>query len=370
MSVTLLASAVLLGIPDPAVLPSVNTALHEDGSATLSEQEGGSTAVGAGDVTPEDKAPPPSMPVVLPSVRFGATQDKAPPSLDQIEQEETAIVVSGERTPKQDPMQAVNQVSYEAVQAIDDAVIAPIAMGYQKALPAPVRTGLRNFLRNLTEPVVALNFVLQLKPGKAAETLGRFAINSTIGVAGLVDVARARPFNLPYRRNGFAYTMGYYGIGPGPYMFLPLVGPTTLRDVVGLTLDRFLLPFAVGGPLKHPAYVTGSFVIRSLDERVENDALFKRIREESNPYASYRELYLKARQAEIDALKGKADFQKEGTVVLPAIPVAEPPASLAPSAVPASLPTVPVSPPAPVFVSEPVVQPLPPGYRAGSAFQQ
>lgn len=301
----------------------------------------------------------PSAPVVLPQPSFtpGAAAPSPAPTLDQISQPQDAIVVSGERAAPQDPMQAVNEASYQAVQAVDGAVVAPLAMSYQKAVPAPIRTGLRNVLLNLTEPVVALNFLLQLKPGKAAETLGRFAINSTVGVAGLIDVAKKKPFNLPYRRNGFAYTMGYYGIGSGPYMFLPLVGPTTLRDVIGLGLDRFLMPFAVGGPLKHPAYVYGGFVVRSLDDRVENDALFRRIREESNPYATYREIYLKTRQAEIDALKGKADFQQEGTVVLPPVQ-ATPPAT-------ALIPIEPPAPPPTVFISEPVVQPLPQGYIAG-----
>lgn len=311
-------------------------------------QDAQAAAAGAATPLPDEtpSEPQPAVPVALP---------QAPaPSLDQIEQDDQAIVVSGEKTPRQDPMQAVNQASYDAVQAVDDAVIAPVANVYEKGVPRPIRMGLRNFLRNLTEPIVALNYLLQLKPGKAAETVGRFAINSTIGVGGVIDVAKNKPFNLPYRRNGFAYTFGYYGIGPGPYMFLPLVGPTTLRDVIGLGLDRFLLPFAVGGPLRNPGYVYGSFVIRSLDERVANDELFKRIREESNPYASYRELYLKTRQAEIDALKGKADFQKEGSITLPAITPTPPPAMP-----PAASEPVPATPPAPIFVSEPVVQPLP-----------
>lgn len=311
-------------------------------------QDAQGSAAGAATPLPDEtpSEPQPATPVALP---------QAPaPSLDQIEQDDQAIVVSGEKTPRQDPMQAVNQASYDAVQAVDDAVIAPVANVYEKGVPRPIRMGLRNFLRNLTEPIVALNYLLQLKPGKAAETVGRFAINSTIGVGGVIDVAKNKPFNLPYRRNGFAYTFGYYGIGPGPYMFLPLVGPTTLRDVIGLGLDRFLLPFAVGGPLRNPGYVYGSFVIRSLDERVANDELFKRIREESNPYSSYRELYLKTRQAEIDALKGKADFQKEGSITLPAITPTPPPAMP-----PAASEPVPATPPAPIFVSEPVVQPLP-----------
>ncbi|TWH84197.1 phospholipid-binding lipoprotein MlaA [Novosphingobium taihuense] len=349
----MLASAALLAVPGMVLA-------EPDASAQPQQDSVAQDAATAPDAPIPQQVPEqqPSAPIVLPQPAFGAAPENPPPSLDQIEQEQGTIVVSGERSTKQDPMQAVNQASYDAVQAVDDAVIAPVARVYEKGVPRPVRMGLRNFLRNLTEPIVALNFLLQLKPGKAAETVGRFAVNSTVGVGGLIDVAKNKPFNLPYRRNGFAYTMGYYGIGPGPYMFLPLVGPTTLRDVIGLGLDRFLLPFAVGGPLRHPGYVYGSFVIRSLDERVMNDELFKRIREESNPYASYRELYLKSRQAEIDALKGKADFQKEGSIKLPALTPTPPPAM--PPAPPVSE-TAPVAPPPLVFVSEPVVQPLPVG---------
>src|SRR3546814_2446438 len=91
--------------------------------------------------------------------------------------------------------------------------------------------GLGNALRNISEPVNFLNFLLQFKIGKAAETLGRFVVNTTFGVGGLVDVAKTKPFNLPYRRNGFANTLGFYGVEPGPYFYLPLVGPTTLRDM-------------------------------------------------------------------------------------------------------------------------------------------
>lgn len=360
MSATLLASAALLVMPgsvaiDPPAVTISRAGLHEGrGLGAVSEPGAASEIVETVQI-PEGS--PSDMPLpAMAQVSLPVTDQQAPPPppLDQIEQDGPAIIVSGARRPREDPMQAVNQASYEAVQAVDDAVIAPVAMTYEKVLPRPIRSGLRNFLRNLTEPIVAINFLLQLKPGKAGETLGRFAINSTVGVAGLVDVAAKKPFNLPYRRNGFAYTMGYHGIGPGPYMFLPLVGPTTLRDVVGLTLDRFLLPFAVGGPLRHPGYVYGGFVVRSLDERVENDALFARIREESNPYASYRELYLKTRQAEIDALKGKAAFQQEGSVVLPALTPTPPPVMAEPV-----LAAEPAAPPAPVFVSEPVVQPLP-----------
>ena len=265
-------------------------------------------------------------------------------------------MVSGHgKPPPQDPMQAVNLKSYEVVQKVDDKLVAPVAEGYKKALPSPVRAGLRHFLSNLTEPVVALNFLLQLKPGKAAETVGRFAINSTVGIGGLVDVAKAKPFNLPYRRNGLAWTLGYYGIGPGPYLFLPLVGPTTVRDLFGLTVDRALVPLAVGQPLTNPIYVASSNVIKSLDDRVQTDAELQQMRDSDDPYGSYRKAYLAQRQAEIDHLRGRDRKAVPTAAPAPAIVLPPPPA-------PSPAPVVAPSPPAsPTFVAEPVVQPLPDG---------
>src|SRR3546814_2571466 len=96
--------------------------------------------------------------------------------------------------------------------------------------------------------------LLQFKIGKALETVGRFAINSTIGAAGVFDVAKKAPINLPYRSNGFANTLGFYGVEPGPYFFLPLVGPTTLRDMVGDGIDLLVLPVSVGKPFNQTAY--------------------------------------------------------------------------------------------------------------------
>ncbi|MDI1295677.1 MAG: VacJ family lipoprotein, partial [bacterium] len=132
-----------------------------------------------------------------------------------------------------DPLAGVNAASFDAAQAVDAAIVGPVALAYKTKVPEPVRNGLRNFLYNLREPSIFVNYLLQLKPGKAAETVGRFAVNSTIGVAGLFDFAKRRPFHLPRRPNGFADTFGYYGIRTGPYLFLPLFGPTTVRDLIG-----------------------------------------------------------------------------------------------------------------------------------------
>jgi phospholipid-binding lipoprotein MlaA len=199
----------------------------------------------------------------------------------------------------------VNEVSFGAVQSVDKAIIAPIAYGYRDGLPAPIRDGLHNVLNNLDEPIVFVNFLLQLKIGKAAETVGRFAINSTIGVAGLFDFAKKHPINLPRRSNGLADTLGYYGVGPGPYLYLPLIGSTTVRDVLGRVVDLSLLPAAVGKPFSNPIVSATKGALSSIDDRVENDVILTRVQESGNPYAAMREYYLMKRRAEIDVLKGK-----------------------------------------------------------------
>jgi phospholipid-binding lipoprotein MlaA len=106
------------------------------------------------------------------------------------------VVTAREQTPG-DPLADLNAKSYVVIQAVDQAVVGPVSMGYKSGMPRPLRLGLRNFLRNLEEPVIAFNYLLQLKPGRAVKSVGRFAVNSTIGVGGLVDMAKRKPFNLP-----------------------------------------------------------------------------------------------------------------------------------------------------------------------------
>ncbi len=224
----------------------------------------------------------------------------------------TAIVVTAR--PKADPLESVNTFSYNTIQVVDHAFTRPAAMAYKHTLPTPVRSGLRNFFNNLHEPIVFLNFVLQLKPGKALETLARFSINTTLGAGGLVDIARRKPFHLQRRPNGFAWTLGYYGVHPGAYLFLPLIGPTTVRDFFGRAIDLAILPTVVGSPFNNPVYSALSTSSKALDERVETDEEITRIRmAETNPYAAIRREYLENRQAEIDALHTRRQRSQHST---------------------------------------------------------
>jgi phospholipid-binding lipoprotein MlaA len=251
------------------------------------------------------------------------------------------IVVTARRhTVAVDPLRAVNAQSFAVTQTVDRAFVGPLAMAYKKTLPTPVRDGLRNFLYNLHEPDVFVNFLLQIKPGKAAATLARFVVNSTIGGAGLVDVAKRKPFHLPRRRNGFADTFGFYGIKPGPFLFLPLIGPTTVRDLVGGGLDRFLLPFVVGAPFNKLAFTLPVGIVSTLDHRAEFDDQLHELHDESaDPYAASRSFYLDRRQAEIDGLHGHFPPASPAT-----IHGDEAPPSSNPPKTPSPAPSLPVSP--------------------------
>jgi len=218
---------------------------------------------------------------------------------------QTQIIVTGRRATPEDPLEDLNSKSFKVVEEVDRSFIAPIAFTYEKVMPRPIRKGLRNFLHNLGEPVVFINFMLQLKPGKAAETLGRFAINTTLGWGGIFDIAKRKPFYLPHRDNGFANTLGYYGVKPGPYFYLPLIGATTLRDFIGGRLDLLVLPTLFPKWFQKKEIIVPVWVLRELDRRVEADEKLGQIRAAQDPYLTVRTLYLQKRQAEIDALHGR-----------------------------------------------------------------
>ncbi len=258
---------------------------------------------------PTQLASPASTAAFEPQSTIDPTNLTAPQDVGQTEAEQddsnTIIVTARPRAPKIDPLQELNVDSFEVIQGVDEAIVGPVALHYKETIPEPVRDGLRNFISNLGEPVVFLNYLLQLKPGKAVETLGRFALNTTVGIGGLIDVAKRPPFNLPNRSNGFANTLGYYGVKPGPFLFLPLVGPTTLRDVFGGGLDLLVLPFSVGKPFNQLTYTLPGSIISSLDSRAEYDQQLVKLREESGDfYTATRAFYLQKRQNEINELRG------------------------------------------------------------------
>lgn len=217
-------------------------------------------------------------------------------------EEEPGIVVSS-RPLAPDPGRAINQASFAVTQAIDNAVLEPFSKGYEAVVPSPVRDGIHNALYNLREPVIAANFLMQHKIGKTAETVARFVLNSTIGLAGIFDMAKRKPFKLPFRENGFADTMGFYGVPNGPYIYMPLFGSTTLRDLTGRIVDRAALPMAIGHRIIPTAAIVPMIVLGIVDRRLVNKERIKQEREAADPYTTTRDNYLRRRADHIEELR-------------------------------------------------------------------
>ena len=130
-----------------------------------------------------------------------------------------------------DPAEPTNRFFYRVNDGLDTYVLAPIARGYRYAVPGAVRRPVQNVLANLSSPIIFANDVLQTRPRRAGDTLMRFLINSTAGVGGLFDVASRG--GVPKHDQDFGLTLGHYGVPSGPYLVLPLFGPSTVRDAVG-----------------------------------------------------------------------------------------------------------------------------------------
>ncbi|WP_428381864.1 MlaA family lipoprotein [Nevskia ramosa] len=134
-----------------------------------------------------------------------------------------------------DPLEPVNRVVFKINETADKYALRPIAKGYVYITPAPIRTGIGNFFDNLDEPRNIINALLQGKPLQASKNLGRLVLNSTAGLVGFIDVASE--VGLARHEEGFGQTLGYWGVGEGWYLMLPLLGPSTNRDLVGFVVD-------------------------------------------------------------------------------------------------------------------------------------
>ena len=197
-----------------------------------------------------------------------------------------------------DPYEPTNRAVFKMNKAIDNAVAKPVAKFYNHAVPVPVRDSIHNALTNLDKPVVFGNDILQGEGRRAGETLERFTLNSTLGVAGLFDVATV--FGVPDHSEDFGQTLGVWGAGEGPYLMIPFMGPDPPRDLAGDVADIFMDPLTY---IKFHGSDTW-YAVRSgvdvLDLRARNvDTVDQIERTSIDFYATTRSLYRQYRNAEI-----------------------------------------------------------------------
>jgi len=215
--------------------------------------------------------------------------------------------------PVNDPAEPVNRAIFSANQAVDRAIVRPIAQAYQNGVPKPVRSGIHDLSMNLKEPATVANDLLQGNISRAWIATRRFAINTTVGRAGLVDVAAE--CGLAPHSSDFGETLAVWGFGEGPFIELPGLGPSNLRDAVGAATGIVLDPVAAaGGPLGSYLSYAGTSA-GFLDARSNHLQDLDELELSSmDYYSTLRSVYHQARQAEIDEAKGSASGPYHGHV--------------------------------------------------------
>jgi len=203
-----------------------------------------------------------------------------------------------------DPWRRVNRPIFTFSMHVDRGIIAPIAHGYRRVVPAPIRNRVTSALDNLGEPGTALNDLAQGHPSRAGVATARFVINSTIGLLGLFDVASR--MNLPYHEADFGQTLGRYGAQPGPYLYVPIVGPSNFRDGLGRIVDLFTDPVSLfTGGITTTLGAT-RFAATTVDVRVGADSAFRALQDATDPYATTRSAYSQRRTAFVQQATGEA----------------------------------------------------------------
>jgi phospholipid-binding lipoprotein MlaA len=212
-----------------------------------------------------------------------------------------------------DPAEPTNRAIFDGNQWADRNALQPVARTYQDNVPDEVRDSLHNFSRNLKGPVVVVNDVLQGNMGRAWTTTRRFVVNTTVGGAGLFDVAS--DWDLPAHEADFGQTLGVWGVGPGPSVQLPLLGPSNLRDTVGTGLGLFGDPLGyVPGSTMQVVSLTGG-VVGAIDGRARLLGVTDELEKNSvDYYAALRAMHAQHRAAFIE--EGKAG----GLSILPDVP--------------------------------------------------
>jgi phospholipid-binding lipoprotein MlaA len=199
------------------------------------------------------------------------------------------LPANSKRVP-QDPWESWNRGVYKFNDKLDRAVAKPVARTYVRAVPKPVRTGVSNFFQNLHQTTVMVNDALQGKFKAAANDLARFLLNSTVGIGGLLDPATQAGLDL--NNEDFGQTLGHWGVHPGPFVEIPLLGPSDVRDGAGRGVDIFTGPahYISNQPVSYSLYA-----VELVDTRAGLLPLDETLKNVYDPYAFIRDAYLQRR---------------------------------------------------------------------------
>jgi len=204
-----------------------------------------------------------------------------------------------------DPLEPTNRVFYAVNNGLDTVILRPAALVYRHAVPGPVREGVHNVLANIGTPVQLANDILEGKPRRAGDTTMRFLINTTAGVLGIFDVATK--WGYPNHDADFGMTLALWGVPEGPFLFLPVLGPSDPRDASGFGVDIALDPFTWVGHPRDPGLTALGWTrygLNAVDSRERVlDALDQIKKTALDPYATFRSLYRQHRRAQIEELR-------------------------------------------------------------------
>jgi phospholipid-binding lipoprotein MlaA len=211
-----------------------------------------------------------------------------------------------------DPLELLNRFTFAFNLALDTMVFQPVAATYRFLLPVAVRDSVRNAVRNLRSPLILVNDVLQGEMERAETTLVRFLVNSTIGVLGLFDVANDMGY--PYHDEDFGQTLGAHGVGEGFYLVLPIFGPSSPRDGIGMLVDYYLDPMTYAAEAADiEDFLLARTVAGGIDKRARNIETIEDLKRDSiDFYARVRSLYRQSRANEINNGEAPEDTPTPG----------------------------------------------------------
>ena len=196
-------------------------------------------------------------------------------------------------TEPHDPFESYNRAIYKFNEDFDRVVAKPVAQFYQDVLPIPVNKGLTNFFGNINDVIVLANDLMQLKVEQSAQDAGRIFFNTTVGLLGFIDVASH--LDLPKHREDFGQTLGYWGVPTGPYFVLPIFGPSTIRDSVGLGVD-YATFYPVFNRIDNSTVEWSLFALDLIDQRADLLGISDLLDTAAlDPYVFTREAYLQRR---------------------------------------------------------------------------